>query len=330
MTGLPGTDRQSDDATPALEVAVVGSGRLRPGDHWYEEAVRLGGLLAREGWTVVTGGYGGLMGAAARGAAEAGGQVVGLPMTPWKHLTPDGNHAELRWSDTYAQRLGHLLATRVTVALPGGIGTLAEASGIWEAAQTEIGAAQLVFVGDAWRRVLATFAAELVIDEDDLVIPIVVDGVDEVVAAARRLIEHPSPRMPSTRVVALSGLANGPGRRRRERAEQGPRRLSGCRHDRARPRAGEGSQQHRSLCRQRLRRGRPIRSTSVHERVQPSALRRRRHRLRSRRRRSSRAPVRARFDRRPVHRLRMRPPSGRRDDIPLHADRARPRQVRRR
>jgi predicted Rossmann-fold nucleotide-binding protein len=137
------------------------------------------------------------MGAVARGAAKAGGLVVGLPMTPWKHLTPDSNHAELRWSDTYAQRLAHLLQTRVTIALPGGIGTLAEASGIWEAAQTEIGAAQLVFVGDAWRRLLATFAHELVIDEHDLAIPIVVNEVDEVIAAARRLMRHPSPRMPS-------------------------------------------------------------------------------------------------------------------------------------
>lgn len=197
MTGPEGLDTRTGDLGSAPEVAVVGSGRLKPGDHWYGEAVRLGGLLAGEGWTVVTGGYGGLMGAVARGAAEAGGLVVGLPMTPWKHLTPDSNHAELRWSDTYAQRLGHLLQTRVTIALPGGVGTLAEASGIWEAAQTEIGAAQLVFVGDAWRRVLATFAAELVVDEHDLAIPIVVDEVDEVVAAARRLMRHPSPRMPS-------------------------------------------------------------------------------------------------------------------------------------
>jgi uncharacterized protein (TIGR00725 family) len=197
MTGVQEPDARTSGTAASAEIAVVGSGRLRPGDHWYEETVRLGGLLAREGWTVVTGGYGGLMGAAARGAAEAGGRVVGLPMTPWKHLTPDANHAELRWSDDYAQRLGHLLTTRVTVAMPGGIGTLAEASGIWEAAQTEIGAAQLIFVGDSWRRVLRTFAAELVIDEHDLVIPIVVDGVDEVVDTARRLMEHPSPRMPS-------------------------------------------------------------------------------------------------------------------------------------
>jgi uncharacterized protein (TIGR00725 family) len=180
---------------PTIEIAVVGSGRLKPGDPRHDDAIRLGGLLAAEGWTVVTGGYGGLMAAAAKGAAEAGGRVVGLPMTVWPHLTPDASHAELRWSDDYAQRLGHLLGTRVTVALPGGIGTLAEASGVWEAAQTELGAAQLVFVGEAWARVVEVFAQQLVIDEDDVAIPVLVDDVSEVVPAVKRLLEHPSPLM---------------------------------------------------------------------------------------------------------------------------------------
>ena len=56
-------------------------------------------------------------------------------------------NAELRWSDDYTQRLAHLLAARVAVALPGGIGTLAEATAVWAAAQTEPGTARLVLVG---------------------------------------------------------------------------------------------------------------------------------------------------------------------------------------
>lgn len=191
------TGSTPDESEAPIEIAVVGSGRLKPGDPRHDDAIRLGGLLAGEGWTVVTGGYGGLMAAVAQGAAESGGRVVGLPMTVWPHLTPDANHAELRWSDDYAQRLAHLLGTRVAVALPGGIGTLAEASGVWEAAQTEPGAAQLVFVGKAWGRVLDVFATELVIDEGDTAIPIVVDDVDDVIPAIKRLLEHPSPLMKS-------------------------------------------------------------------------------------------------------------------------------------
>ena len=50
-------------APAAVEVAVLGSARIGPGDPRHHDAQRLGGLLAAQGWTVVTGGYGGLMAA---------------------------------------------------------------------------------------------------------------------------------------------------------------------------------------------------------------------------------------------------------------------------
>src|ERR687892_528438 len=61
-------------------VAVVGDGDPRGPDahrllEWGEE---VGQLLARGGATVITGGLGGIMRAAARGAAGAGGRTIGL------------------------------------------------------------------------------------------------------------------------------------------------------------------------------------------------------------------------------------------------------------
>src|SRR6266496_958062 len=161
-------------------------------DPRHDAAGRLGGLLAAQGWTVVTGGYGGLMAATARGAAAAGGHTVGLPMAPWDHLAPDHSHAELRWSDDYAQRLAYLLATRVAVALPGGIGTLAEASAVWAAAQTEPDTARLVLVGPGWRRLVAAFGAELVVDERDLALPVIVDSVEAAIPAVQHLLDTPA------------------------------------------------------------------------------------------------------------------------------------------
>jgi uncharacterized protein (TIGR00725 family) len=179
-------------AGAAVEVAVLGSARVAAGDPRHDAAARLGGLLAAQGWTVITGGYGGLMAAVSRGAAAAGGHTVGLPMAPWEHLTPDRSNAELRWSDDYAQRLAHLLAVRVAVALPGGIGTLAEASAVWAAAQTEPGTARLVLVGPGWRRLVAAFGAELVVDEKDLALPVIVDSVEAAVPAVRHLLDTPA------------------------------------------------------------------------------------------------------------------------------------------
>jgi uncharacterized protein (TIGR00730 family) len=168
-----------------VEVAVIGSARIRPGDRRFADAERLGRALVGQGWVVVTGGYGGLMGATSAGAAAVGGHTVGLPMTAWKHLAPHESNAELRWAADYAERLRFLLAADVVVALPGGIGTLSEAAIVWAAAQTEPAAAHLVFVGAAWRQVHATVGTGLVVDRDDLALAQCVAGVDDVVPAVR-------------------------------------------------------------------------------------------------------------------------------------------------
>jgi uncharacterized protein (TIGR00730 family) len=156
-----------------------------PDDPRYADAARLGAALAGEGWTVVTGGYGGLMGAASGGAASVGGHTVGLPMSDWKHLTPHESNAELRWSVDYAERLRHLLRCDVVVALPGGIGTLSEAAMVWAAAQTEPGAAQLVLVGESWEAVRDAVGAGLVVDAEDLALARCVATVDDVPEAVR-------------------------------------------------------------------------------------------------------------------------------------------------
>jgi uncharacterized protein (TIGR00725 family) len=57
-------------------VAVIGASRPTPGDITDAEAVGRG--LAERGAIVVTGGRGGVMAAASKGAARAGGLVVGL------------------------------------------------------------------------------------------------------------------------------------------------------------------------------------------------------------------------------------------------------------
>jgi predicted Rossmann-fold nucleotide-binding protein len=89
-------------------------------------------------------------------------------MRGWANLTPSKWNHELRWSETYAERLGHLLTADAVVVLDGGIGTLSEAATAWAALQTEPGAADLIFVGAGWAPLLRELPAHLVIDERDL------------------------------------------------------------------------------------------------------------------------------------------------------------------
>jgi len=173
-----------------VEIGVIGSARIRADDPRYADAARLGRALAAEGWTVVTGGYGGLMGASSAAAAAAGGHTVGLPMSDWDHLTPHASNAELRWSADYAERLRHLLTCDAVVALPGGIGTLSEAAIVWAASQTEPQAASLVLVGGAWAEVHGAIGAGLVVDSDDLGLAHCVAAVDEVVPAIKKALAN--------------------------------------------------------------------------------------------------------------------------------------------
>src|SRR6201981_2111414 len=59
-------------------VSVFGSARSRPDSAEYETAERIGSGLASAGYAVITGGGPGVMEAANKGAASAGGVSVGL------------------------------------------------------------------------------------------------------------------------------------------------------------------------------------------------------------------------------------------------------------
>lgn len=182
---VPGpADGGLPDGGRRLLVGVLGSARLGPDDPRHRQAEAVGGALARAGWAVMTGGYGGLMAAVASGAAAAGGHVVGLPMRGWAALTP-GPAGELRWCDSYPERLGHLLACDAVVALDGGVGTLAELTVVWSAAQTEPAAPAVVVMGPAWRAMLELIAGRMVVGPADLALVTAVEGPDEVVAAVR-------------------------------------------------------------------------------------------------------------------------------------------------
>jgi predicted Rossmann-fold nucleotide-binding protein len=89
-------------------------------------------------------------------------------MSGWTELQPNEWNHELRWSDTYPERLAHLLAADAVVVLDGGIGTLSEAAVVWAALQTEPAAADLIFLGAGWPPILESLAAHLAINERDL------------------------------------------------------------------------------------------------------------------------------------------------------------------
>jgi uncharacterized protein (TIGR00725 family) len=105
----------------AVQVAVVGSGAEHE-----ERAEEVGRLLAQRGCTVVCGGRGEVMAAAARGAKEAGGTTIGI--------LPGESRAEANeWIDHvvvtglgHARNLAVAASGDAVIAVGGAWGTLTE------------------------------------------------------------------------------------------------------------------------------------------------------------------------------------------------------------
>lgn len=146
-------------------LTVFGGSAPRPGSAPYQQALRLGELAAADGWWVATGGYGGTMEAVSRGAAEAGGEVIGVTcerIEAWREVRPNSwLRRELR-CETLRERLYRLIELGdALVALPGGVGTLSEVALSWSLLQTgELPPRPLVVVGQRWQRTLAAYCEQ--------------------------------------------------------------------------------------------------------------------------------------------------------------------------
>ena len=154
-------------------ISVFGSSAPQPGSEPYAEARLVGQLLAEAGFAVATGGYAGTMAAVSRGAAEAGGRVIGVTSShieKWRPTPANEWVAEEIRLDSQQDRLLYLVMNNDgMLALPGGIGTLSEVALAWSLMQTgTIEERPLVLLGQTWRETIRVYAQEEYIRPRDL------------------------------------------------------------------------------------------------------------------------------------------------------------------
>ena len=139
-------------------IAVFGSSRRDENSDLYREAYDLGSRLARTGYTVLTGGYAGSMGAVSRGAAEAGGRAIGVTCAIFDPTPPNPWLSEEFKAPTLLARLETMFdLADGFVAVRGGIGTLSEVTLAWSLLQTRtLDGKPLVLLGADWQPVMAT------------------------------------------------------------------------------------------------------------------------------------------------------------------------------
>ncbi len=136
-------------------VTVFGSSRPRESDAEYEEARELGRILAASGFSVCSGGYGGVMAAVSRGAKESGGKTYGVTAEFFSATANSWIDVEVRVA-TWQERLFELIRlAHGFVACKGGTGTLVELAVVWEMLNKSVMAGKpLVVMGNFWSPII--------------------------------------------------------------------------------------------------------------------------------------------------------------------------------
>lgn len=113
------------DLGPA--VSIFGSARIKPTDPYYQKTVEIASLLAENGFAIITGGGGGVMEAANKGAAEKNGRSVGLNITLPMEQTPNNySNTKVEFKYFFVRKFMFVKYAMAYIIMPGGFGTLDE------------------------------------------------------------------------------------------------------------------------------------------------------------------------------------------------------------
>jgi uncharacterized protein (TIGR00730 family) len=108
-------------------VSIFGSARTPRSDPDYHKARKLGALLGEMGFSIISGGGGGIMEAANRGAFDVRAQSVGLNINlPHEQLANPYADTRLDFRYFFARLLMFVKYSHAFVCFPGGFGTLHE------------------------------------------------------------------------------------------------------------------------------------------------------------------------------------------------------------
>lgn len=174
-------------------VTFFGSARTKEGDENYERARAIAATLAQKGYTIVTGGGGGIMEAGNRGAYEVGGNSIGfnIQLPKEQSLNPyTSDSAPFRYF--FSRKVLLAYSAQAYVYFPGGFGTLDELFEIITLIQTrKMDKAPIILVGSNFWKPLDEYIQSVLLNEfhtihaKDRELYIITDDVDDIVRTLR-------------------------------------------------------------------------------------------------------------------------------------------------
>jgi uncharacterized protein (TIGR00730 family) len=190
---VEGFDTLSGLKGPA--VSFFGSARTRPEDSYYELTTKIAAEFANQGYTVITGGGPGIMEAANKGAAEAGGNSVGLNINlPFEQEPNIFTNLPLSFKYFFVRKVMFIKYALAFICMPGGFGTLDEVFEALTLIQTKrIKPFPVILVGtEYWSGLLDWIREKMLstnkVDNDDMIIFNIMDDPAEIVSYIKRTV----------------------------------------------------------------------------------------------------------------------------------------------
>jgi len=178
-------------------IAVFGTGRTEVGDDDYTEAQVIGAMLASAGYTVMSGGYSGIMEAVSKGASQKGGHVIGVTTAQFdgKRDGPNEFVKEEIKLPTARERLMYMIDhADGYIVLPGGIGTFAELANIWEMIRVgDMPQKPVICYGAFWRRVAFEFLTSKYVLMDQWTSTRFVETPEQAISILEETLKSPVP-----------------------------------------------------------------------------------------------------------------------------------------
>jgi uncharacterized protein (TIGR00730 family) len=176
-------------------VTIFGSARVTPDDAYYKKTEILARLLAQNGFGVITGGGPGIMEAANKGAAEAGGKSVGMNIRlPFEQKPNPYANIHIDYKYFFIRKVMFVKYAVAYVILPGGFGTMDELFEALTLIQTKrIKSFPLILMGSEYWQGLLDWLKKNMLEENkilpaDLELIQVVDEPQEVVKLIKKYI----------------------------------------------------------------------------------------------------------------------------------------------
>ena len=176
-------------------VTFFGSARTGSDNPIYKQAEEIAALFVKNNFAVITGGGGGIMEAANKGASEAGGTSVGLNIIlPYEQEPNSFANIRLDFKYFFIRKVMFIKYAAAYIIMPGGFGTLDELFEAVTLIQTHrIKAFPLILVGsNYWAGLIDWIKGRLLkekrISPEDLDILQIIDEPEEVVKAVQRKV----------------------------------------------------------------------------------------------------------------------------------------------